>query len=368
MRCVGIATLACSQGGRDRAWCLISGLLQVTLVCTFPIQHRKGSTLSHWSSRGSCYPCTPGAGGQLLASTLRSPRDGWAAVHTLLLQWGWSLVPVWSLEWAAAPHALQEWGGQWNFWCGDWEVILSIQVKTLSNSWIILSGLQEGELCQEISKQQQYDPMLANFTFLGLSPHNLIESSRTYGLSGGGFLKTHCRLKSEVTHLDCSGHLIIDFSQEVAMIVEKAMATHSSTLAWRISGTVEPGGLPSMGLHRVGHDWSDSAAAAMIELSLLASVQLEHSYSCCHCIQLSYVHCWCYMWRVKLLFEMSSSRTNMILSQNGKLYSERCRNTALSYKLDIVKVNIHHRKPNHNFIFPCFKAVSESFIGHKKGT
>ena len=39
------------------------------------------------------------------------------------------------------------------------------------------------------------------------------------------------------------------------------MATHSNTLAWRIPGTVEPGGLPSMGLHRVGHDWSDLAAA-----------------------------------------------------------------------------------------------------------
>ena len=44
--------------------------------------------------------------------------------------------------------------------------------------------------------------------------------------------------------------------------VEKAMATHSSVLAWRIPGTGEPGGLPSMGLHRVGHDWSDLAAAA----------------------------------------------------------------------------------------------------------
>ena len=43
---------------------------------------------------------------------------------------------------------------------------------------------------------------------------------------------------------------------------EKAMATHSSTLAWRIPGTVEPSGLPSMGSHRVGHDWSDLAAAA----------------------------------------------------------------------------------------------------------
>ena len=40
------------------------------------------------------------------------------------------------------------------------------------------------------------------------------------------------------------------------------MATHSSVLAWRIPGTEEPGGLPSVGSHRVGHDWSDLAAAA----------------------------------------------------------------------------------------------------------
>ena len=40
------------------------------------------------------------------------------------------------------------------------------------------------------------------------------------------------------------------------------MATHSSILAWRIPGTEEPGGLPSVGSHRVGHDWSDLAAAA----------------------------------------------------------------------------------------------------------
>ena len=39
--------------------------------------------------------------------------------------------------------------------------------------------------------------------------------------------------------------------------LEKELATHSSVLAWRIPGTAEPGGLPSMGLHRVGHDWSD---------------------------------------------------------------------------------------------------------------
>ena len=40
------------------------------------------------------------------------------------------------------------------------------------------------------------------------------------------------------------------------------MATHSTVLAWRIPGMAEPGGLPSMGSHRVRHDWSDLAAAA----------------------------------------------------------------------------------------------------------
>ena len=43
---------------------------------------------------------------------------------------------------------------------------------------------------------------------------------------------------------------------------EKEMATHSSVLAWRIPGTGEPDGLPSMGSHRVGHHWSNLAAAA----------------------------------------------------------------------------------------------------------
>ena len=44
--------------------------------------------------------------------------------------------------------------------------------------------------------------------------------------------------------------------------LEKEMAAHSSVLAWRIPGTGEPGGLLSVGSHRVGHDWSDLAAAA----------------------------------------------------------------------------------------------------------
>ena len=44
--------------------------------------------------------------------------------------------------------------------------------------------------------------------------------------------------------------------------LEKEMATHSSILAWRIPGTEEPGGLPSVGSHRVGHNCRDLAAAA----------------------------------------------------------------------------------------------------------
>ena len=43
---------------------------------------------------------------------------------------------------------------------------------------------------------------------------------------------------------------------------DKELATHSSVLAWRIPGTGKPGGLPSMGSHRVGHHWSDLAVAA----------------------------------------------------------------------------------------------------------
>ena len=50
----------------------------------------------------------------------------------------------------------------------------------------------------------------------------------------------------------------------VAVCSEKAMATHSGTLTWRIPWMEEPGGLPSMGSHTVGHNRSDLAAAAAI--------------------------------------------------------------------------------------------------------
>ena len=77
--------------------------------------------------------------------------------------------------------------------------------------------------------------------------------------------------------LDTNERLPFHFS----LSLEKEMATHSSVLAWRIPGVVEPGGLPSMGLHRVGHDWSDLAAAALLYthdqdiLSFLSTVKFN---------------------------------------------------------------------------------------------
>ena len=50
------------------------------------------------------------------------------------------------------------------------------------------------------------------------------------------------------------------------------MATHFSVLAWRIPGMGEPGGLPSVGLHRVGHGWSDLAATDYLSVQFSCSV------------------------------------------------------------------------------------------------
>ena len=72
--------------------------------------------------------------------------------------------------------------------------------------------------------------------------------------------------------------------------LEKKMAALSSVLAWRIPGTVKPSGLPSKGLHRVGHDWSNLAATVAVAVSLnvcvcvCACVHALSHFSCVwHC-------------------------------------------------------------------------------------
>ena len=74
------------------------------------------------------------------------------------------------------------------------------------------------------------------------------------------------------------------------------MAAHSSVLAWRIPGTGEPGGLPSMGSHRVGQDWSDLAAAAE-PINNVMTVSGEHWRAQPHI----YIYTYTYMWHTHSL-------------------------------------------------------------------
>ena len=96
-------------------------------------------------------------------------------------------------------------------------------------------------------------------------------------LVGGAPPWTSCRTQSRLLH--CAGewgwplnwlwglHLTAVYAggpinwAAVTYNLEKEMETHSSVLAWKIPGTAEPDGLLSMGSHRVGHDWSNLAAA-----------------------------------------------------------------------------------------------------------
>ena len=79
--------------------------------------------------------------------------------------------------------------------------------------------------------------------------------------------------------------------------LEKEMAIHSSVLTWRFPGTTEPVGLPSMGSHRVGHDWSDLAAAAaavsfnlfVILFSLSFLISIYYWQNCVLCLVIPHI-------------------------------------------------------------------------------
>ena len=97
-------------------------------------------------------------------------------------------------------------------------------------------------------------------------------------------------------------------------VVEKEMATHSSVLAWRIPGTGEPGGLPSMGSHRVGHDWSDLAAAAAYRMLYVRSTKFwrtksDNSVMYAKCWELGF-HC---LSIIEMLWEVIRARSTEFL-------------------------------------------------------
>ena len=104
------------------------------------------------------------------------------------------------------------------------------------------------------------------------------------------------------------------------------MATHSSVLAWRIPGTGEPGGLLSLGSHRVGHDWSDLAAAAAVNRPLPWLPARATAPFCEHHLSNCLFFCFCFfphkgLWRLHnadlSLNEIWNSRT--LIPQNDTL-------------------------------------------------
>ena len=93
-----------------------------------------------------------------------------------------------------------------------------------------------------------------------LLPHGLLSSDLFEFRYEPGLLPGKCHGRRSLVGCSPWGRYESDTTEWLHFhALEKAMATHSSVLAWRIPGTGEPGGLPSMGLHRVGHDWSDLA-------------------------------------------------------------------------------------------------------------
>ena len=131
--------------------------------------------------------------------------------------------------------------------------------------------------------------------------------------------------------------------------LEKEMATHPSVLAWRIPGTGEPGELPSMGSHRVVHDWSDLAVAAawtvfrfsywFIHACLISSDGFK-ALSCCRYFLLlsSYL---CLLFNVSLIYVC----TNSFLKHNlsfGFLCFEKLSSKKKKEKKSFLHPNIIH--------------------------
>ena len=101
--------------------------------------------------------------------------------------------------------------------------------------------------------------------------------------------------------------------------LEKEMATHSSVLAWRIPGTGKPGGLPSVGSHRVGHDWSKLAAAACVSFESISFYWLfSSSWFIFSCLQVcSSLTVCCTLWKLPFEYCIFCIPINML-----ELYSK----------------------------------------------
>ena len=143
----------------------------------------------------------------------------------------------------------------------DWRQIFSLFSFALCLCWFILS-YRESQFSVSILKKHWYG-VHSGKSVNTICNYMIVEGNGTplqYSClenpTGGGawWAAVHGVAKSRIR--------LSDFTFTFHFhALEKEMATHARVLAWRIPGTGEPGGLPSMGSHRVRHDWSDLAAA-----------------------------------------------------------------------------------------------------------
>ena len=103
-----------------------------------------------------------------------------------------------------------------------------------------------------------------------MAPHSSTLAWKTPSMEEPGGLQSMGMLKNQTQ--------LSDFTFTFHFHALKEMAAHSSVLAWRISGTGEPDGLPSVGLLRVGHDWSDLAAAAAAESETVSHCSFDSCF------------------------------------------------------------------------------------------
>ena len=159
-----------------------------------------------------------------------------------------------SEAWCAVVHGVSK----SQVWLSDWNEL----------NWMILKL----NLFQNLTKTLLYTVSLILHTVVQailLYFHNIISSAIHFGEGNGTPLQYSClenpmdrgAWKAAVHGVAEGRTWLNDFTFTFHFhALEKEMATHSSVLAWRIPGTGEPGGLPSLGSHRVGHDWNDLAS------------------------------------------------------------------------------------------------------------
>ena len=128
----------------------------------------------------------------------------------------------------------------------------------ISSSWVSLSRENSSSLINSFfsSSGTEYDYIYFKYQRWHPTPVLLLGKSMDRGAwwaAVHGVTKSRARLND----------FIFTFHFHA---LEKKMATHSSVLAWRIPGAGKSGGLPSLGSHRVRHDWSDLAAAAAMNI------------------------------------------------------------------------------------------------------